>query len=77
MRVTAAHLRQQTNCCHDLFNASVSLSAVKAGDALSLAEQQALLDALSRAYSPAMCPHGRPALVSLRLAELEQRFLRR
>ena len=60
-----------------LASKTACLSAVKAGDSLTAVEQQALLDALSRAYSPAMCPHGRPALVSLRLAELEQRFLRR
>ena len=60
-----------------LASRTACLSAVKAGDALTAEQQQALLDALSRAYSPAMCPHGRPTLVSLRLAELEQRFLRR
>jgi DNA mismatch repair protein MutL len=53
------------------------LSALKAGDALNLAQQQTLLDDLLRAYSPATCPHGRPAFVSVTLRELEQRFLRR
>ncbi len=53
------------------------VSAVKAGDALSLAQQQALLDDLAQAYSPATCPHGRPIFCVLRLEELERRFLRR
>jgi DNA mismatch repair protein MutL len=53
------------------------VSAVKAGDALDLVQQQALLDDLSQAYSPATCPHGRPVFVMLRLEELERRFLRR
>ncbi len=53
------------------------VSAVKAGDALDHEQQQALLDELARAYSPATCPHGRPVFVTLRLEELERRFLRR
>jgi DNA mismatch repair protein MutL len=53
------------------------ISAIKAGDVLDSVQQQALLDELSRAYSPATCPHGRPVFVMLRLEELERRFLRR
>jgi DNA mismatch repair protein MutL len=53
------------------------ISAIKAGDVLTLVQQQALLDALGQAYSPATCPHGRPVFVMLRLEELERRFLRR
>ncbi|MEW5720503.1 MAG: DNA mismatch repair endonuclease MutL [Chloroflexota bacterium] len=53
------------------------LCAIKAGDALAPAQQQALLDALLQIYSPATCPHGRPAFITLRLEELERRFLRR
>lgn len=53
------------------------ISAIKAGDALDPAQQQALLDELLQAYAPATCPHGRPVFVSLRLEELERRFLRR
>ncbi len=51
--------------------------AVKAGDILSPEEQQALLDALWRTWSPATCPHGRPAFISITLEELERRFQRR
>ena len=52
-------------------------AAVKAGDHLSPDEQQALLDDLMRTWSPATCPHGRPAFVTLTKEELERRFLRR
>jgi DNA mismatch repair protein MutL len=52
-------------------------AAVKAGDYLSPDEQQALLDDLMRTWSPAICPHGRPAFVTLTKEELERRFLRR
>ena len=52
-------------------------AAVKAGDRLSLEQQQALLDELLAAWSPATCPHGRPALFRLTVEEIERRFLRR
>jgi DNA mismatch repair protein MutL len=53
------------------------LNAIKAGDALDPDQQQALLDELMQVYSPATCPHGRPVFVTVRLEELERRFLRR
>jgi DNA mismatch repair protein MutL len=53
------------------------VSAIKAGDVLDAAQQQALLDDLLQAYSPATCPHGRPVFVTLRLEELERRLGRR
>ncbi len=52
-------------------------AAVKAGDGLSPAEMQALLDALQEAWSPSTCPHGRPAWFLLSREEIERRFLRR
>jgi len=53
------------------------LSAIKAGDVLSLEAMQGLLDSLEAAWSPATCPHGRPAIITLSLTELERRFGRR
>ena len=50
-------------------------AAVKAGDWLSVDQQQALLDELLAAWSPATCPHGRPALFRLTIEEIERRFL--
>jgi DNA mismatch repair protein MutL len=51
-------------------------TAVKAGDFLEPAQQQALLDELLAAWSPSVCPHGRPALFVLSVEEMERRFLR-
>jgi DNA mismatch repair protein MutL len=53
------------------------VSALKAGDTLTLEQQQTLLDELLEIYSPATCPHGRPTFVYVTLEELERRFLRR
>lgn len=53
------------------------VSALKAGDALALEQQQKLLDDMLEIYSPATCPHGRPTFVYVTLEELERRFLRR
>lgn len=53
------------------------VSAIKAGDALTLEQQQTLLEELLEIYSPATCPHGRPTFVYVTLEELERRFLRR
>lgn len=53
------------------------VSAIKAGDALTLEQQQTLLNELLEIYSPATCPHGRPTFIYVTLEELEKRFLRR
>jgi DNA mismatch repair protein MutL len=52
-------------------------AAVKAGDFLALDRQQTLLDELLAAWSPSVCPHGRPVLFVLTTEEMERRFLRR
>jgi DNA mismatch repair protein MutL len=52
-------------------------AAVKAGDILTTDQQQVLLDDLLAAWSPSTCPHGRPALFTLPVEEMERRFLRR
>jgi DNA mismatch repair protein MutL len=52
-------------------------AAIKAGDFLTPDEQQTLVDELMQAWSPATCPHGRPAFIVLTKDELERRFLRR
>jgi DNA mismatch repair protein MutL len=50
------------------------LGAIKAGDPLTVEQAQQLLDDLEQAWSPATCPHGRPALVSISMEELARRF---
>lgn len=52
-------------------------AAVKAGDLLTADQQQALLDHLLAAWSPSVCPHGRPTFFALTAEEMERRFLRR
>jgi len=50
---------------------------VKADDVLTMEQMRTLLDDLAAAWSPATCPHGRPAFVLLTIEELERRFMRR
>ena len=52
-------------------------AAMKAGDILNEAEMRGLLGAFEAAWSPATCPHGRPAFILLTTEELERRFMRR
>jgi DNA mismatch repair protein MutL len=50
--------------------------AVKAGDRLSVEEMEGLLAQLADTRNPHFCPHGRPAVVSVPITELERRFRR-
>ena len=52
-------------------------AAVKAGKTLSAEEQRTLLDDLETCQSPRTCPHGRPTMIHLPVAVLEQQFGRR
>ncbi|MBN1580566.1 MAG: DNA mismatch repair endonuclease MutL [Anaerolineae bacterium] len=52
------------------------LGAVKAGDPLTVEQMQQLLDDLAQVWSPVTCPHGRPALVTVSIDELDRRFNR-
>ncbi|MBM3940966.1 MAG: DNA mismatch repair protein MutL, partial [SAR202 cluster bacterium] len=49
-------------------------SAIRAGQALSRQEMEALVDALSRDANPQHCPHGRPTTVRVTTAMLEREF---
>lgn len=51
--------------------------AVRAGELLTVAEMQNLVDRLFATDLPLSCPHGRPTLIQLGLDELEKRFGRR
>jgi DNA mismatch repair protein MutL len=51
--------------------------AVKAGQILSLAEQQQLIRDLERCRAPRTCPHGRPTMIHLSVETLERQFGRR
>jgi DNA mismatch repair protein MutL len=52
-------------------------AAIKAGDEISWEAMQQLMADLSACEIPWSCPHGRPPLVKLSLAELERYFQRR
>ncbi|MDE3058543.1 MAG: DNA mismatch repair endonuclease MutL, partial [Bacteroidota bacterium] len=51
-------------------------AAIKAGDPLTEAEMRVLIDQLFATAMPYVCPHGRPILVKVSLAELDRRFMR-
>jgi len=52
-------------------------AAVKAGQALTVEEQQRLLSDLEACQSPRTCPHGRPTMIHLSVDLLERQFGRR
>lgn len=52
-------------------------AAVKAGDRLTPAERQALVERLWRTQNPYTCPHGRPTMIRLSRDEMDRRFRRR
>lgn len=49
-------------------------AAVKAGQTLSLPEMEALVRQLEACRSPHTCPHGRPTLIHLSVAQLARQF---
>jgi len=51
-------------------------AAIKAGDRLSLNEQQELIDRLLTMENPYTCPHGRPIIFSISRHDLDLRFKR-
>lgn len=51
-------------------------AAVKAGTKLSPEEMESLADQLFATEMPYTCPHGRPTMLRMDLAELERRFAR-
>ncbi len=62
---------------HDLLATMACHAAVRAHQDLSSEEARALLDGLDAIDFKARCPHGRPVVLELTLAELERRVGRR
>jgi DNA mismatch repair protein MutL len=52
-------------------------AAIRAGQVLSLVEQEALLRQLEDCRSPRTCPHGRPTMIHISVEALERQFGRR
>lgn len=52
-------------------------SAVRAGDPLTLPEMRSLLEDLEACAAPQTCPHGRPTMLHMSVAQLEREFGRR
>ncbi len=49
-------------------------AAIKAGQTLSMAEMEALIQQLEACENPHTCPHGRPTLIHLSVAQLAKQF---
>ncbi len=49
-------------------------AAVKAGQTLSMPEMEAMVRQLEACHSPHTCPHGRPTLIHLSVAQLAKEF---
>lgn len=49
-------------------------TSIRAGQTLSIAEQQALLEQLAQCQGPRTCPHGRPTVISMRLDQFARQF---
>ena len=49
-------------------------AAVKAGQVLAQGEMEELVRALERCASPRTCPHGRPTMIHLSVAQLAREF---
>jgi len=62
---------------HGLLATMACHAAVRAGDEVSPEEARALLDSLDAVDYRARCPHGRPVVFEIPLAELERRVDRR
>lgn len=61
----------------DMIATTVCRHAVKANDYLREPELRKLLEDLLACEMPYCCPHGRPTLIQISLAELERKFGRR
>lgn len=49
-------------------------TSVRAGQTLSLTEQQALIETLAACQSPRTCPHGRPTVISMTINQIARQF---
>lgn len=62
---------------HNLAASYACRSSIKAGDPLTLAEMNALIDQLFACENPYTCPHGRPVIIKMTIDDLDTRFGRK
>ena len=60
----------------DLLKTFACRASIKAGDKLSVEEMESITDQLFATEFPFTCPHGRPTMLRVGLAELKRRFKR-
>ncbi len=65
------------NYLDDILASIACHKSIKAGDQITVAEQNALLKALDEAGSPTTCPHGRPIYKKISFYEIEKWIGRR
>jgi len=51
-------------------------AAIKGGEELTLHSIKILIDELAKTENPFTCPHGRPTIINMNVAELEKKFKR-
>jgi DNA mismatch repair protein MutL len=73
---TAASNTNAEKLLDEVLNMMACKAAVKAGDPLSPAEITALLANWKHVEGSSNCPHGRPTVLRLSLADLEKQFHR-
>lgn len=61
---------------HHMLTVMACHGAIRAGQRLQPAAMEALLRDLARTTMPFTCPHGRPVLLHIALADIEKKFLR-
>ncbi|MFW5971447.1 MAG: DNA mismatch repair endonuclease MutL, partial [Desulfovermiculus sp.] len=69
-------LHQQSESQDELWQTMACRQAVKAGDTLSAQEALELIELWLSTPDKEYCPHGRPAMISLRAKDLERMFKR-
>ena len=77
LKLISVYLEEKTvrNTLQEAVAASYAChSSIRAGEKLSTAEMQVLLERLLQAREPFVCPHGRPIIVKVALAELDRMF---
>lgn len=72
----ASGTRQTVDAREKIWIMSACKMAVKAGDPLSIAEMEHLIQELANTENPYLCPHGRPITITLTYDEIMRRFKR-